>query len=102
MVRSYNANITSCLENSWRPLPINGAESILVKTSFNKDDDPGVPQGVSVTISTSVWFPFQQVDMFNFLSNVQNRNKVTLENVNFRLMVYKRYSTSSSTLSSML
>lgn len=82
MVRNYTANITSCSQNLWMPLPITGEEDTLVKTSLNMDD-PGVPQGVAVTIATSIRLHFPQADIFNFLSNAQNRSKVRLENVDF-------------------
>ncbi|KAL2496156.1 Homeobox-leucine zipper protein HDG2 [Forsythia ovata] len=46
MVRSFNANICSNQENAWRPLPIAGAQDILIKTGLNIDH-PGIPCGVS-------------------------------------------------------
>ncbi|KAL2476260.1 Homeobox-leucine zipper protein PROTODERMAL FACTOR 2 [Abeliophyllum distichum] len=74
MVRSFNANICSNQENAWRPLPIAGAQDILIKTSLNIDH-PGIPCGVSVTIATSLHLHVQQNDVFDFLRCEQNRNK---------------------------
>lgn len=82
MVRKYTANVTSCSENWWMPLPIIGGENTLFKTSLNTDGS-GVPQGVTVTIATSVRLDFPHADIFNFLSNAQRRNKVRLDNFNF-------------------
>ncbi|KAL2496285.1 homeobox-leucine zipper protein PROTODERMAL FACTOR 2-like [Forsythia ovata] len=74
MVRGFNANICSNQENAWRPLPIAGAQDILIKTSLNIDQ-PGIPCGVSVTIATSLHLHVQQNDVFDFLRCEQNRNK---------------------------
>ncbi|KAL2496159.1 Homeobox-leucine zipper protein PROTODERMAL FACTOR 2 [Forsythia ovata] len=74
MVRGFNANICSNQENAWRPLPIAGAQDILIKTSLNIDH-PGIPCGVSVTIATSLHLHVQQNDVFDFLRCEQNRNK---------------------------
>lgn len=89
MVRKYTANVTSCSENWWMPLPIIGGENTLFKTSLNTDD-PGVAQGVAVTIATSVRLDFPQADIFNFLSNAQRRNKVRLDNFNFKCLTKTR------------
>ncbi|KAK4398493.1 Homeobox-leucine zipper protein PROTODERMAL FACTOR 2 [Sesamum angolense] len=74
MVRQFNSNICSNAESVWRPLPVPGAEEILIKTSFNQDD-PHIPHGVAVTIATSVWLPVKQNDVFCFLQTGYNRNK---------------------------
>ncbi|KAL0306404.1 UNVERIFIED_CONTAM: Homeobox-leucine zipper protein HDG2 [Sesamum radiatum] len=74
MVRQFNSNICSNAESVWRPLPVPGAEEILIKTSFNLDD-PHIPRGVAVTIATSVWLPVKQNDVFCFLQTGYNRNK---------------------------
>ncbi|KAL0362796.1 UNVERIFIED_CONTAM: Homeobox-leucine zipper protein HDG2 [Sesamum calycinum] len=74
MVRQFNSNICSNAESVWRPLPVPGAEEILIKTSFNQDD-PHIPRGVAVTIATSVWLPVKQNDVFCFLQTGYNRNK---------------------------
>ncbi|XP_020553953.1 homeobox-leucine zipper protein PROTODERMAL FACTOR 2-like isoform X2 [Sesamum indicum] len=74
MVRQFNSNICSNVESVWRPLPVPGAEEILIKTSFNLDD-PQIPRGVTVTVATSVWLPVKQNDVFSFLHSGYNRNK---------------------------
>ncbi|KAL0399260.1 UNVERIFIED_CONTAM: Homeobox-leucine zipper protein HDG2 [Sesamum radiatum] len=74
MVRQFNSNICSNAESVWRPLPVPGAEEILIKTSFNLDD-PHIPHGVAVTIATSVWLPVKHNDVFCFLQTGYNRNK---------------------------
>ncbi|XP_059295180.1 homeobox-leucine zipper protein PROTODERMAL FACTOR 2-like [Lycium ferocissimum] len=74
MIRSYNDIFISCSENQWMPLGIHGGEDIFVKTSMNLDD-PGTPRGVAVTISTSVWVPIPQNDVFQFLRAGANRCK---------------------------
>lgn len=74
MVRKYTANVTSCSENWWMPLPIIGGENTLFKTSLNTDD-PGVAQGVAVTIATSLRLDFPHADIFNFLSNAQSQTR---------------------------
>lgn len=89
MVRNYTVNVTACSENMWMPLPISGGENTLVKTSLNMDD-PGVPQGVAVTIATSERLDFPHADIFIFLSNAQTRNKVRLDNINFKCLTKKQ------------
>nr|GMD97968.1 homeobox-leucine zipper protein PROTODERMAL FACTOR 2-like [Ipomoea batatas] len=74
MVKCYARNISPCSDNSWMPLPISGAEEIFVKMSTNLDD-PRLPQGVAITISTSVWLPIPQTHLFEFLRNRSNRGK---------------------------
>ncbi|KAI3456966.1 hypothetical protein Pfo_013629 [Paulownia fortunei] len=74
MFRQFNFNICSKMESARTPLPVPGAEEILIKTSFNLDE-PQIPRGVAVTIATSVWLPVKQNDVFNFLPTEHNRNK---------------------------
>ncbi|OIT40138.1 homeobox-leucine zipper protein protodermal factor 2 [Nicotiana attenuata] len=74
MVRSYNAIFSSCSENQWMPLRIQGGGDIFVKTGLNLDAR-GTPRGVAVTISTSVWLPIPQKDVFEFLRAGDNRCK---------------------------
>ncbi|CAN4117784.1 unnamed protein product [Withania somnifera] len=74
MIRSYNAIFSSCSENQWMPLSIHGGEDIFVKTSMNLDA-PGIPRGVAVMISTSLWLPISQHDVFKFLRAGENRWK---------------------------
>ncbi|XP_075083153.1 homeobox-leucine zipper protein PROTODERMAL FACTOR 2-like isoform X1 [Nicotiana tabacum] len=74
MVRSYNAIFSSCNENQWMPLRIQGGGNNFAKTSLNLDAR-GTPRGVAVTISTSVWLPIPQKDVFEFLRAGENRCK---------------------------
>lgn len=79
-IKSYNTIFSSCTENQWMPLSIHGGEDIFVKTNMNLDA-PGTPRGVAVTISTSVWLPIPQNDIFKFLRAGENRFKVLLYRV---------------------
>lgn len=75
MIKSYDEIFSSCDENQWMPLSIHGGEDIFAKTSMNLDV-PGTPRGVSVMISTSVWLPIPQNDLFKFFRAGENRWKV--------------------------
>ncbi|KAM3286991.1 homeobox-leucine zipper protein PROTODERMAL FACTOR 2-like [Capsicum chacoense] len=74
MIKSYDEIFNSCNENQWMPLSIHGGEDIFAKTSMNLDV-PGTPRGVSVMISTSVWLPIPQNDLFKFFRAGENRWK---------------------------
>lgn len=65
MFRLFNFNISSNAESAWRPLPIPGAEEILIKTSLNQKD-PGIPRGAALTIATSIGLPVNQNNVFYF------------------------------------
>lgn len=75
--RSYNAAVGASTENQWRPLPSNTKDdnNIFVKTNFNVDD-PGNPQGVIITLSTSVRLPAAANNIFELLRCGSRRNKV--------------------------
>lgn len=74
-IKSFNSIYSSCNENQWMPLSIQGGEDIFVKTNMNLDA-PGTPRGVVVMISTSVWLPIPQNNVFKFLRAGGNRWKV--------------------------
>ncbi|XP_025883585.2 homeobox-leucine zipper protein PROTODERMAL FACTOR 2-like [Solanum lycopersicum] len=73
-IKSFNSIYSSCNENQWMPLSIQGGEDIFVKTNMNLDA-PGTPRGVVVMISTSVWLPIPQNNVFKFLRAGGNRWK---------------------------
>ncbi|XP_055807059.1 homeobox-leucine zipper protein MERISTEM L1-like [Solanum dulcamara] len=73
-IKSYNTIFSSCRENQWMPLSIHGGEDIFIKTNMNLDA-PGTPRGVAVMISTSLWLPIPQNDIFKFLRAGENRWK---------------------------
>lgn len=77
MMRSYHAGVSASPENVWKPIPIPGAEDILVTTRYS-EDDPQTPRGVCITVATTIWLPNHPSNVFEFLRNGDHRRQVLL------------------------
>ncbi|KAH7860213.1 hypothetical protein Vadar_010713 [Vaccinium darrowii] len=74
MTRSYHAGVSASPENVWKPIPIPGAEDILVTTRYS-EDDPQTPRGVCITVATTIWLPNHPSNVFEFLRNGDHRRQ---------------------------
>ncbi|XP_059664172.1 homeobox-leucine zipper protein PROTODERMAL FACTOR 2-like [Cornus florida] len=74
MMRDYYASVSASPENPWRPLPITGAEDVMIMACENLDD-PGSPRGVAITTATTIWLPVSPEKVFIFLQDGNARNQ---------------------------
>ncbi|KAL6999347.1 hypothetical protein U1Q18_000507 [Sarracenia purpurea var. burkii] len=83
MMRKYYAGVSASAENKWKPIPMAGADDILVTTRYN-DDDPETPHGVAVTVATTIWLPARPKNVFDFLRDGDHRNQWDFLSLNCR------------------
>ena len=85
MMRKFWANLSDSSENTWRPVPLKGAENVRAMIRSGEDEE-GRPPGTAIVIATSVWVPASPRRVFDFLHDVHTRNRVSFDGIAFSII----------------